>query len=569
MSESFLKSMRLFLTVLLLIIGLNVLSGFYSFRIDLTEEKRYTLTPQSEQMLRNLKENVVVEVFLEGKDLPAGIRKVSNHTRDLLQDMRRISGGKLQFVFTDLNEITNTGAREARQKEIVSRGLLPVNLEVDTESGYSEKLIFPGAILSAGEKGLAITILENQMLQGAQGAMDNSLTFLEYKLVNAIHKLQQERMPKVAFLQGHGEVGVRQVADFVEALARQNFDIDKLELGKDPLLDGSADVLIVAKPTQPFSETDKFLLDQYVMQGGKVLWLVDEVIADMDSFQLAPSIFSIPRDLNLQDLLFRYGVRINYDLVQDLYSVPVPIVEEIAGNPQPKLYPWVFYPLIRGTTSHPIVKNLDPVLFRFASSIDTIKSPGVTKTVLLSSSDYSRTQKIPFQIYLEGARQKPLPALFNRKAIPVAMLLEGEFTSHYGRRADQSMREAAVRERSEILTSSKSTKMIVVSDGDIMVNDLDPSGRPAPLGFYRFTRETYANRDFLLNCVEYLLDDAGLIAARNRDIRMRLLDKAAVNDQRMLWQTVTVAGPIPLLLLFGVGYNRRRKQKYATPKSAQ
>jgi ABC-2 type transport system permease protein len=562
MSGSFIQSMRRLLPAVALLIGLNLLSSWYSFRLDLTEEKRYTLTPQSEEMLRGLQEEVVVEVFLEGKELPAGIKKLRQHTRDLLIDMRRVSGGKLHFVFTDLNDIKDSKAREARQKELVEKGLLPVNLEVDNESGYSEKLIFPGAILSSGEKSLSITILENQLLQGAQGAMDNSLAFLEYKVLNAIDKLQRERMPRIAFLQGHGEVGVRQVADFVETLARQNFDIDKLELGKDPLLNGTVDLLIVAKPTSAFPETHKFMLDQYVMQGGRVLWLVDEVIADMDSFRLATSIFSVPRDLNLQDLLFRYGVRINYDLVQDLYSVPVPIVEEIAGNPQPKLYPWVFYPLMRGEQTHPIVKNLDPVLFRFTSSIDTIKAPGVQKTILLSSSEYARTQKIPFQIYLEGARQKPIPALFNKKDIPVAVLLEGNFSSHYSRRTDEAMRMLAAAEGAEVLSESKHNKMIIVSDGDIMVNDLDPSGRPAPLGFYRFTRETYANKDFLLNCVEFLLDNKGLMAARNRDIRMRLLDKAAVNDQKMLWQTITVAGPLPILLLFGVGYHRRRQRKY-------
>lgn len=564
MKSPFLKSLSSLLLLTAALVALNILSGFVPFRLDLTEEKRYTLTTASEQLLRKLQDDVVVEVFLEGKDLPAGIKKVSLHTRDLLQDMRRISGGRLTFVFTDLNEITDVAQKEERQKALVRKGLLPVNLEVNAESGYSEKLIFPGALIRYKDREIAITILENQMIFGAQGAMDNSLSFLEYKLVNAIHKLQKEQMPRVAFLQGHGEVTVTQVSDFIETLAKQQFGIGKMDIGEDRLLDGKTDLLIVAKPQQAIPEEHKFAIDQYLMHGGKILWLVDEVMADMDSFRVASSIFTVPRDINIQDQLFRYGVRINQDLVQDLYCVPVPIVEEIAGNPQPKLYPWVFYPLARGQQQHPVTKNLDPVLFRFSASIDTIRAEGVQKTVLLSTSDYSRVQKTPFQLYLEGARQKPLPALFNQQYIPLAVLAEGSFKSHYRNRVQESFRNFLQQEKASFKAEAESgAKMIVVSDGDVIVNETDQNGRPLPLGFYRITRETYANKDFLLNCVEFMLDDAGLIAARNRDIRMRLLDKAKVNDQQTTWQFITVGSPIPLLLALGLFLQRRRKKHYA------
>jgi gliding-associated putative ABC transporter substrate-binding component GldG len=564
LQSPFFKSLKSLILISAGLIGINLLSGLVAFRIDLTEEKRFTLTEATTQMLQNLPEEVFIEVFLEGNDLPAGIKQLSNHTRDLLQDMRRASKGRLNFAFTDLNTITDVKAREERQKQLVRRGLLPVNLEVNAESGYSEKLIFPGALISYQGKEAAITILENQMLFGAQGAIDNSMNFLEYKLANAIHKLGKEEMPMVRFLQGHGEVEVAQVSDFLETLARQNFRVDKLELGVDSLLNGKTDVLIVAKPQQAFSEDHKFLLDQYLMHGGKIIWLIDEVMADMDSFRLSPSIFSIPRDLNLQDMLFRYGARINQDLVQDLYCVPVPIVEEIAGNPQPKLYPWVFYPVVRGNHNHPATKNLDPVLMRFASSIDTIRAEGVRKTILLSTSEYSRTQKIPFQIYLEGARQKPLPALFNRQYIPVAILLEGDFKSHYHNRIQSAYYELMAREGAPIKTMAQTgAKMIVISDGDVIVNEIDQNGRPLPLGFYRINRETFANKDFLLNCIEYLLDDAGLIAARNRDIRMRMLDKAKVNDQERVWQFIAVGLPVPLLLITGIAFSRRRRRRWS------
>ncbi|HUH73399.1 MAG TPA: gliding motility-associated ABC transporter substrate-binding protein GldG [Chitinophagales bacterium] len=549
---------------IVVLVGIIFLSQKFNFRWDLTAEKRFTLTDASISLLKNLKEDVQIKVYLEGEDLPVGIKNIRNHTRDLLQDMRRVSEGKLTYEFIDVNFIKDVKAKEKLQKNLISKGVLPVNLEVNSESGYAEKLIYPGAIFTSGNKELGMTILENQMIFGAQGALENSLNFLEYKIVNVIDKLQQDHVPSVAFVQGHGEADIYQVSDFVETLSKQNFQVKKLVLGIDPILDNKTDVLIIAKPTQPYSEEDKFLLDQYVLRGGKILWLMDQVIADMDSFKIAPSIFSIARENNLDDLLFRYGARVNDDLVLDLYCAPVPIVEEIAGNPTPKLYPWVFYPMVRGDQNIPIVKNLDPVLMKFPSSIDTIKSPGIQKTVLLSSSQYSRKQNIPFQISLEGARQKPQPALFSQKDIPMAVLLEGKFTSHYGNRIQKSFREVMQKERATILsTATEAAKMIVVGDGDIIINEVDPNGRPLPLGYYRITRETYANKDFLLNAVEYLVDQSGLIAARNRDISMRVLDKAKVQDQKSLWQFIAVGVPIPLLLIFGWMFNRRRRKKFA------
>lgn len=549
--------------VVVIIISLWV-SNQFNLRWDLTEEKRYTLTEATTNLLKEIEGDFEITVYLEGDDLPTGIKNIRNHTRDLLEDMRRTTKGKLKYTFVDINTIKNTNEKKKTQTKLIEHGILPVNLEVNTETGYSEKLIYPGAIVKGNNRELGFTILENQMIFGAHGAMENSLNFLEYKVINTIDKLMQERIPTIAFLQGHGEVGVNHVSDFLETLTKQNFSIKKIEIGKDRLLDGKTDVLIVAKPTEEFSEDHKFILDQYILRGGKVLWLIDQVIADMDSFRIAPSIFSIPRNNNLDDLLFRYGVRVNNDLVLDLYCVPVPIVEEIAGNPTPKLYPWVFYPMVRGDQDNLIVKNLDPVLLKFPSSIDTLASKGIQKTVLLSSSQNSRIQNIPFQIALEGARQRPLPELFNQKDVPMAVLLEGEFASHYAHRAVQSQKDLMEHEQQNILVQAEApAKMIVVSDGDVIVNETDPSGRPLPLGYYRIDRKTYANKDFLLNAVEYLVDRSNLISARNRDISMRVLDREQVQDQKGLWQFITVALPIPIILLFGWFFNYRRRSKYS------
>lgn len=555
------KSLKSLLLLLAITILVNIAGSYLFARFDLTSEKRYTLTPATKQMLRNIEGKITVEVYLEGDDLPAGMKKLRNSTRDLLQELRVASNGKLEYSFVNLNDLRSADAKEDRQKALVKLGVLPINLEVNNDGGYSEKLIFPGAVLKYEGREVGVNILENQKISGAQNALDNSDSFLEYKLANAIHKLQMKSMPNVAFLQGHGEVNVSQVSDFLQTLVAQNFNIGKIEPGIDPLLNGKTDVLIVAKPQTAFSEDDKVLVDQFLLHGGRVLWLVDQAVADMDSFKLSPYIFAIPRDLNIDDQLFRYGVRINNDMLLDLYCNPQPIVEEIAGNPQPKLYPWVFYPIIRTSAIHPIVKNLDPIALKFASSIDTIRSPGVKKTILLSSSQYTRRQGVPFQIFLEGAKQQPSPALFNLKDVPVAVLLEGEFTSPFRNRLTMEQNVLLAKERQTFLPNGRS-RMIVVGDGDVVVNEIDPNGAPLPLGYYRATRETFANKEFLLNCVEYLLDDNGLIEARNRETKMRLLDKALVNDQKSLWQFINIALPLLLLGVYGLIFNAARKRKY-------
>ena len=543
---------------------MTLLAQKIDYRWDLTKEKRFTLTDATSQLLKNLDSQIEVDVYLEGESLPEGIKKVRDHTKNILEDMRRVSKGKLSYNFIDINTIKDKKKKEELQKDLIKKGVLPVNLEVNTESGYSEKLIFPGAIIKKGNKELGLTILENQMFFGAQEALDNSINFVEYKLINTIDKLHQDHAPTIAFLQGHGEVNVQEVSDFLETISKQNYQFKKVEIGKDKLLDGQTDVLVVAKPTQTVSEEDKFVIDQYILRGGKVLWLLDQVIADMDSFRIVPSIFSIPRETNLSDMLFRYGARINNDLILDLYCASVPLVEVIAGNPTTKLYPWVFYPIVRGEQNNSIVKNLNPVLFKFPSSVDTIRADGIKKTVLLSSSNFARKQNIPFELFLEGARQKPQPALFNQKDIPLAVLLEGNFKSFYERRVINSQREIMNFEDVEILNEAvSSSKMIVVGDGDIIVNEIDPNGRPLPLGYYRMDRQTYANKDFLLNSIDYLLDHADLLSARNRDISMRVLDKAKATDQKALWQVICIGLPLLFLALLGLSLNRYRKRKFA------
>jgi len=558
------QSFKILAISLLAVLLLNIVSSLVYKRFDLTEEKRYTLTPATKNLLKNLNENVEVEVYLEGKNLPAGIKSLRNETKELLQEFRNISKGRVTYKFFDVNSIKDQKKREEFQMNLVNKGLRPTNLEVKSNSGYSENIVFPGALVKAGGNEIPVQILENQFSVGAQGSLNNSINFLEYKTANAIQKAIRKKRPKILFLQGHGELGVAPLEYLLKDLNAQGFEIDKLELDKDKLLNNGVDILMVAKPNSAISDPEKFLIDQYIMQGGKVIWLLDNIICDLDSFKLAPSIFSVPRDLNLDDILFRYGIRINHNLVMDLYCNQIPIIESIGGNPQPKLFPWVFYPIAVSKNNHPIVKNLDPVTLKFTSSIDTLGNPGVHKTILLSSSDYSREQNTPFQIYLEGAKQRPDPSLFNKKNIPMGVLLEGNFQSLYKNQLTEDYRKLLDIQQVTYKAESEKNKMIVIADGDIASNELDAKGVPLPLGYDKYSQKMYANKDFMLNAIEYLVDDNNLITARNREIKMRLLDKAELQNKKGLWQVITLVFPLVLILFFGTVYNRRRVKKYGS-----
>ncbi len=559
----FIRSVKLLVASLLAVIAVNIVSSLFFHRFDLTEEKRYTLTASTKKLLQHIEQPISIEVFLEGKDLPAGIKVLRNETRELLQEFRTLSHGRVTYKFVDINAIKDQKKREDFQMELVKKGLRPTNLEVKSESGFTEKLVFPGAIVSANGREIPVQILENQFSVGAQGSLNNSISFLEYKVANSIQKIVKQHPAKIAFLQGHGESGIQQLEGFLEALAAQSFQLDKVELDKDKLLNNQIDILIIAKPQTAFNDYEKFLIDQYIMHGGKPLWMLDNTICDLDSFKLAPSIVAVPRELNVDDLLFRYGVRMEHNLVLDLYCNQIPIIESIGGNPQPKLFPWVFYPMAINKNNHPIVKNLDPVALKFCSSIDTLNNPDVRKTILLSSSMYARVQQTPFPIFLEGAKQKPDPGLFNQKDIPLAVLLEGNFTSLYRNQFTADFQQLLDIQKVDFQPKSLANKMIVIGDGDVANVERDTKGVPLALGYDKYSRKLFANKDFLLNCVEYLVDDNNLIDARNREVKMRLLDKAKLLNQKGFWQVATFGVPLLLMLVFGVAYNSRRKTKYS------
>lgn len=557
------NSFKRLLWTLLIVVGINYISNIVHFRFDLTAEKKYTLTENTKLLLKNLKESVFVEVYLEGNNLPTGIKKLRNETKDLLEEFRVLSNGKVEYHFFNIDKIKDEKKKEDFQKSLAQKGVFPTNVQVKSEGGFQEKLIFPGALVKTKGKEIPLQILENQ-IQGPQQSLDNSLNFLEYKIANSINKISKQKPPIVAFVTDKGGPGFIQVSDFVDALRLQNFQVQKIDISSQPLFKQGIDILVVAKPTERFSEEDKFKIDQYVMHGGRVMWMIDQNIADLDSFKAGRSITSVQRDLNLTDILFKYGVRLNNELLLDLYCNPIPLVQEFNGQPETKFFPWVFNPIIPSKNNHPIVKNLDPVALEFASSLDTIRTKNIRKTLLLQSSQYSRLQATPFEIFLEGASIAPSKELFNRSDIPIGVLLEGSFPSFYGNRVTTELNEIAKEEGfKSVEKNSNETKMIVIADGDICENEVDQNGNALPLGYYKYTKETFANKTFLINCMEYLVDDFGLIAARNREGKMKLLDTARVKDAKSFWQMVNIGLPLFFIFIAGIAYNRRRKAKYA------
>ncbi|MEZ5009376.1 MAG: gliding motility-associated ABC transporter substrate-binding protein GldG [Chitinophagales bacterium] len=559
------RSFQSVFIALAVIVLINFLATKQFYRWDLTKEKRYTLTPSTKALLKDLDRQINVTVYLDGKDLPVGIKKLRNSTRELLNEFRALSGGFIDYEFVDIYKIEDEAVRKQLEENLVDVGIYPTNLNVTETSGSSKKLIYPGAVFSNDERSIGVQILENQMTFNTQDVLNNSYNFLEFKLANTVKKLLQDRQYRIGILEGNGEVNTSRITDLGQHLATQDFFIRRINLSKQTLFGESnkPDVLIIPKPTEAFSEEDKFEIDQYIMNGGKVLWMIDKVVADLDSFRAAPQFLAIERNLNLDDQLFRYGVRLNADLVQDLYCNPIPVTEDVGGGQsKTNLYPWVFHPVITMDNEHPINKNIDPVALEFVGSIDTIRVPNVEKTILLSTSDYTRISKAPVPLDLGIARVDPLPEYFQLQFVPVAVLLEGKFRSLYDNRLTKSFIQKLVEVNEDFATESSYTKQIIISDGDIGVNDIDVSGVPLPLGYNKFTKQTFANRDFLLNCIEYLLDDNGLISARNKETQMQLLDKQKVLEKKGLWQVLNIGVPLIFMFLIGGWIRWRRNKKY-------
>lgn len=555
-----------------IIVALNVLGGIFFARFDLTSEKRYTLTDTSKELLEGLDDVVYLKVYLDG-DMPAGFRRLRDRTREMLDEFRAYSGNRIDYIFINPSEQPDEKTRNDLYRQLAKEGIAPTNIQVKGTDKVEQKLIFPGAVLSYKGRDVPLQLLKSRIGAAPEEMLNASIEELEYEITNAIRKVASTRDVTVAFIEGHNELKKRQVEDVARGLA-EYYSVDRVtidgQLGslleRKETPDGMKvkprfKAIIIAKPDSTFSDRDQFILDQYVMHGGRVLWLIEPVHCNMDSLQYAPSTIALPISVGLEEMLFKYGVRVNTDLIQDVRCASIPGPSGYVGDQlQWSLQPWVYFPIVIPESSHPIVRNLNGIRLEFASSIDTISVKDVKKTILLTTSDRSRALRTPVRVSLETMLQEPKPQQFNQRNLPVAVLLEGEFKSVFKNRLPPAIRDSpdiAYREQ------SVETRMIVVSDGDVIRNHVNPDGTVLPCGFDRFTQQMYGNRKFILNAVNYLCDDVGLTSIRSRALEIRLLDRKRIERERAAWQLINVAVPILTVLLFGVLNYFIRRKRYA------
>ena len=538
----------------LLVVLMNILGSYSFFRLDLTEEKRFSIKPQTKSILKDIDEEVYVEVYLEG-DLNPAFKRFRKNIEETLEEFRIYSDNKIRFTFTNPSLAQGEKARSEFMADLASRGIQPTNV-IDKKDGQRvEKIIFPGAIVSYGGYETGVMLLKGNKAVTSEEVINQSVEGVEFELANAIVKLMRSDRRQIGFTAGHGELDSISLAAFHQELS-EFYDVLPADLNEAEALQ-KLSLLVVAKPTREFSALEKYRLDQYIMNGGKVLFMVDKLEASMDSATFETAL-AIPYPTNLDDQLFRYGVRINPDLIQDERGALYPVITgQVGGKPQMQMIDWPFYPLINHYPDHAITRNLDAVLMRFVSSIDTVKAPGVIKKGLLFTSARSRTLGAPVNISVNELRKNADPAQYTASNLPVAYLLEGKFTSLYKNRfLPDGAKDSKSRDE------SVPTKILVIGDGDIARNEINPRTRqPQALGFDPFTNYTFANRDFLMNAVNYLIDENGLIQARTKEVKIRPLDKAKVANEKTKWQIINLVLPLAVLILYGVArvYLRRRR----------
>ncbi len=545
---------------LVIIVLLNFISSFLFTRFDLTSEKRFTLSPATKDLVKKLDDVVYVKVYLEG-DFPANFRRLRNATKEMLDELRAYSNNNIEYEFINPSESTDPQTQNKLYHQLARKGLQPTNLQQKGSGQSSQKIIFPGAILTYKNVELPLQLLKSQIGASPEVMLNNSIEGLEYDFAKTIRDLTVKVKPQLAFIEGHGELEEIEVDDITRSLM-ESYDVKRIRInGQLKSLNGMK-AIIIAQPDSVFSEKDKFIIDQFIMKGGKVIWLIDGINASMDSLKDNPNTFAMANTTNLEDQLFTYGVRINANVLMDLQSAPIPVVTGYTGNqPKQSLLPWYFFPLVTSTTKHPIVNNLNAIKFEFASSIDTVSAKGVKKTILLTSSQYTRQLFSPVRISLEIIKDEPDVRQYNKPHQILSLLLEGNFKSVFKNRIP-----ANIEGSKDIAFKDKSvpTKMIVISDGDLIKNTVKRStNQILPLGYDRYTGQTFGNKNFLLNAVDFLCDDSGLITVRAKELKLRLLDHTKVEAEKTKWQMINTLLPIFVVLIFGVIQNYLRKRKYA------
>lgn len=568
------------LLLLILLLAINFLASVAHTRVDLTKEKRYTLSRATENLLTKLDDDIQIDVFLKG-EFPAGFRKLANSTGEFLQLLKDRNSRRIHYRFISPQDLM-PGSNKPYGDSLVNMGAVPINLTVQKKAGESSNIIFPVAVLHYKGKETLVSLYPGASGRISQEEINSAEALMEYQFAKALSKISSDRKPGVAYAVGNGEPVDGRAIDLVQTLS-QDYTFGTLNLQTQPNIPADVEVLLIVKPVLQFSEDEKLKIDQFVMNGGRLVCFVDNLIAEQDSLAFKPETIAFDRNLNLTDLFFRYGLRINTDLVMDLQCDLIPLV--VGGsesNPQFEFLHWNYFPLFSPASNAILNKNLGYIAGRFVNSIDTIKVPGVTKNILLASSPNSRIISTPALISLNENKNAPEDEKFKRNGIPVAVMLEGKFNSLYRNRATKAQRDSLQAYGSAFKgESGDKGKIIVVADGDMVLNDMlpDPNSTPVPLpmGWNKYTYREYqrqtdygklfipvANRDFLLNCMEYMVNSADIMQTRNKDIVLRLLDSQKISEQRTLWQFINIGLPILLVILAGFIYQQIRKRKYAS-----
>ena len=550
------------LIVIAILVLVNALAKEFNAFIDLTEEKRFTLTPSTSEMLQNVDDIVFLEIILEG-NLTSSFNRLKDRTEEIVKQFRAVNP-LIEYSFFDPSKGT------VKEKNIVREnlrkdGILPTTLFVMEESQRVEKLIYPYIIVKYGERKIPINLLEPIGRGGNEEmALNKSVRLLEFKIASALSKLFKKEQPIVIFTEGHGELRSEQTAKLETDLGATTVT-GRINLDSIYQLDSQIDVLIVAKPQSEFSTRDKFIIDQYIMQGGKVIWLIDQFHVNLDSINNYGVYIPRPVEHNLDDLFFKYGIRINKDLVMDLENSKIPqVIGMQGGQAQQDLFPWVYHPLLRGNNGSAITSNIDRVSSTFASSIKVLDSPlELESSTLLTSSNNSRFQVYPMRLSFDILKLQQKPDKYNKSQLPVAVMVEGNFESLYKNRVSEEMNSVLKTIDAEFKEKSSKTSQIFIGDGDIIKN-LYRDGRISPIGFNKWEGISYAgNNDFIMNAIDYLLDDYGLIEARSKNVELRLLNQAKLQSEKTKWQLINLLGPIVVVLILGLVFNFIRKRKYA------
>ncbi|WP_417559003.1 gliding motility-associated ABC transporter substrate-binding protein GldG [Mesoflavibacter zeaxanthinifaciens] len=555
------KSLKHIILVIVAIIAVNFISTKVYKRFDLTTDQRYTLNEATLDIIKKAETPIVIDVFLEGEDFPSEFRRLQSETKQLLEEFRAYNDN-ISFKFINPTEDEDT--RDQAIKQLNARGLTPMQLNVQENGKQSQEVIFPWALASYDEVTVKIPLVKNKIGETQQQLVTNSVQHLEYAFADGISKLVNPKRRKIAVLKGNNEMDNLNIADYVKTLRDYYFiapfTLDSVSNNPEKTLKSlqDFDLIIAAKPTEAFTEEEKFVLDQYTMNGGKSLWLIDQVAMDKDSlYNDFGKNVALARDLNLTDFFFKYGVRINPVLVSSMYSAPIVLLSGEGSNTRAERFPWTYSPLAQGISTHPVVNNLNYIKFDFASPIDTLKNnlKTVKKTILLQSAPLSKLEGTPREISLDEVNNQQDPASFNKGSQNLAVLLEGKFTSVYNNRVKPF-------DLKDVKNESVPTKMIVISDGDVIKNEIDRNG-PKELGYDSKLNQFFGNKEFLVNAANYLLDDNGLINIRSKEIAVAFLNSEKITEEKTKWQLLNILLPLVLLGIFGFSFNYFRKKKYA------